>query len=127
MSKRRGLTAEDLMHKDFKKLIERYEFFKKLNCSRWSYDASGEYRNEQTGALLKSKGLKPGKADYEFITIRNNIAHYIYLEFKTKTGKQSENQKIFEASCTAENQRYHIVRSNQEAIEKLIIENVIKP
>jgi hypothetical protein len=67
----KGLGQEDRTHKSFASIIRRYEVLGLLNCPWWSYDASGEYRNVKTGALLKAKGLRPGKADYEFKTIRN--------------------------------------------------------
>jgi hypothetical protein len=51
--------------------------------------------------------------------------HYIYLEFKTPTGKQSPNQKLFEQTCFAENEKYYLVRSTQEAINILVNEKII--
>jgi hypothetical protein len=122
---RKGLGEEDRSHKSFASLVRGYETIGKLNSPWWSYDASGEYRNAKTGALLKAKGLRPGKADFEFKTIRNNITHHIYLEFKTKIGRQSPNQKLFENTCFAENEKYFLVRSVQEAINILINENII--
>ena len=126
MPRRRGLGEEDLMHKSFASITRQYEGYKKLNCSWISYDASGEKRTAKTGALLKSKGLKPGKADFEIITIKNNISHHYYLEFKTSKGKQSSNQKIFEECCVGSNQHYYIVRSVEEAINLLEREGIIK-
>ena len=126
MPRRRGLGEEDLMHKSFANIMKQYEAHKKLNCSWFSYDASGEKRTAQTGSLLKAKGLRPGKADFEIITIKNNTSHHHYLEFKTLKGKQSPNQKIFEESCVASNQHYSIVRSVAEAISLLEKEGIIK-
>lgn len=122
---RKGIGEEDRSHKSFASLIRGYETIGKLNSSWWSYDASGENRNIKTGALLKAKGLRPGKADYEFKTIKDSIAHYTYLEFKTKTGKQSPNQKLFEESCSANNEKYFLVRSVEEAILILELEGIL--
>jgi hypothetical protein len=118
---------EDTIHKAFAQIVRGYESIRKLNCSFWSYDASGEYRKAVTGGLLKAKGLKPGQSDYLFKTIRNGIAHHIYIEFKTEKGKQSPNQKLFEQSCIAENEKYYIARSAHEGVELLIHEKIILP
>lgn len=123
--KRRGLTEEDLMHKQFGSMVHQYQLMGKLDCSWWSYDASGENRTLKTGALLKAKGLIPGASDYKFKYLKKNIAYYLYLEFKTSKGKQSESQKRFEESCIAVNEKYYIVRSVKEAIELLIREGII--
>ena len=120
------LGQEDLMHKNFSSMIKLYQGMGKLNCHHWSYDASGENRNAKTGALLKAKGLNPGMSDYHFKYVKDNIAHYLYLEFKTKKGKQSENQKKFEQTCIANNEDYHIVRSVQEAIDTLVKYKIVK-
>jgi hypothetical protein len=122
---RRGLGKEDQLHKQFAALIKKYEKMGKLNCSFWSYDASGENRTLQTGALLKAKGLRPGKSDYEFKIVKSGIAYHIYIEFKTETGKQSPNQKLFEESCRAVNESYHIARSVQDGLKILEEEGII--
>lgn len=122
---KRGLGQEDRSHKGFSNLVRGYETLGKLNSPWWGYNAAGENRNAITGALLKAKGLKCGESDYFFKTIRDNIAHYIYIEFKTKTGKQSPNQKLFEQSCTADNEKYYLARSVEDAINILIKEKVI--
>lgn len=123
---RRGLGQEDLMHKQFGGLMKQYEFLNQLNCSFWSYDSSGENRNQATGALLKAKGLRPGKSDYEFKICKDGIAHHVYIEFKTEKGKQSDNQKLFEESCSASNEHYYIARSIPDAINILEDHNIIK-
>lgn len=124
--KRRGLGKEDHLHKQFGALIKRYEALGKLNADWWSYDASGEKRDLKTGALLKAKGLRPGMSDYSFKTVRNNLAHYFYLEFKTDTGRQSASQKTFEESCYASNEFYHISRSIEDAVKYLEEEGVLE-
>lgn len=120
------LGVEDIMHKSFAHLIRQYEQYGQLNCSWWSYDASGENRTEQTGSLLKAKGLKPGKSDFEFVRQdEDGFAYYYYLEFKTQTGKQSDNQKIFESKCIGKNQKYFLPRSIEQGIKILIDSKII--
>jgi hypothetical protein len=120
------LGIEDKMHKDFANIMQKYELYKLLNCSFWSYDASGENRDLKTGSLLKSKGLKAGQSDYKFKIIKDNIANYIYLEFKSEKGKQSPNQKKFEKTCSAKNEFYYLVYSIKDAIKILMKHNIIK-
>ncbi len=122
---RRGLGQEDLMHKSFGSILRQYKGFGKLNCSWFRYDASGENRNQKTGALLKAKGLIAGKSDYEVRFLKDGITHNLYLEFKTPTGKQSESQKLFQESCKGSNDHYYVVRSVNEALDRLKQFNII--
>ena len=129
--KKIGIGDEGKMHKDFASLIRQYEGFGKLNCLRWSYDAAGEKRNATTGALLKAKGLKAGKADYEFIYTRHinkiPVACYLYLEFKVGKGKQSDSQKEFENLFTDyENVEYYVAYSIKEALEIFFEKGILK-
>lgn len=128
--KKIGIGNEGKLHKDFANLVRQYEGYKKLNCIRWSYDASGEKRSAITGSLLKAKGLRTGKPDYEFIfkgCINNlPIACYLYIEFKFGQGKQSESQKVFEESVKEFlNIKYYIAYSVEEAINILIDNGII--
>lgn len=140
MKIKKGLGTEGQIHKDFSKLMQQYELYDQLLASWWSYDASGEKRNAITGALLKAKGLKSGKPDYEFIMIKPDflakdcfIAHYLYLEFKkpktslSPAGKQSDNQKKFESIFKkVANVNYYVCYSVKEAIEILIEQGFLK-
>lgn len=123
--RRKGLGEECRIHKAFATIVKGYDAYKQLDCSWFSYDASGEKRDLITGALLKAKGLKPGSPDYSFKVIRKNIAHYIYIEFKTPKGKQSPNQKLFEKSCVGVNEKYYIARSVQEGLDILRHERIL--
>lgn len=106
--------------------MRQYEGYGKLNATWWSYDASGESRTKQTGGLLKSKGLRPGKSDYEFRTLKGDIMHHVYIEFKWNKGKQRPAQKEFEKTCEgAVNDNYYVAYSIQEAMGILIKEGVI--
>jgi hypothetical protein len=122
---RKGLGQEDLLHKAFASTVKMYEGAGKLDCAFYSYDASGEYRQLKTGQLLKAKGLRPGQSDYFFKKKKRNLAFYVYIEFKTEKGKQSESQKAFEETCRSVNESYYIARSVKEGIEILIKEGII--
>jgi hypothetical protein len=131
--KRIGIGEEGIMHKQFASVVSKYEACKKLNCQFWSYNASGEKRNEKTGALLKAKGLKKGQPDYTFYYIQKNIDIYndflikiLFLEFKTAKGKQSESQKEFELIFDdMQNVDYFIAHSVEEAINILQKKQII--
>lgn len=126
------LGIEDIIHQKFAAQVKQLELYNKLNCIWWSYDASGEKRSPITGSLLKSKGLNSGQADYHFITLRGDIAHIIYIEFKrpkigTKpAGKQSENQIKFQQRLKASNIKYYLAYSVDEGIKILEKEGIIK-
>lgn len=124
---RRGIGEEDKIHIGFGQIVAKYEHFKALNCLTWSYQAGGEKRNIQTGAMLKKKGLKRGTPDYSFIKSVDGQCHFIWIEFKTKSGKQSEEQKEFEEMCSkTNNMRYYIARSIEEGINILTKENILQ-
>ena len=126
MKTKKGLGPEDIIHKNFAGLMKQYEGYKQLNAVWWSYDASGESRSKTTGGLLKSKGLRPGKSDFEVRTLRGDIMHHIYLEFKAGKNKQQVNQKDFEFTCEGSiNNRYYVVYSVEEAVGVLEKEGII--
>lgn len=127
-----ALGPEDKIHKQFAAELRQLEGYNQLNCDFWSYDASGEKRSAITGSLLKSKGLRPGAADYSFRIVKKNIAYYIYIEFKIPylkgkhaEGKQSDNQIAFEKLCYACNEQYYIARSVKEGLDILRYEDIL--
>lgn len=65
--------------------------------------------------LLKKMGLLPGVSD--LIILHRGRAYCV--EVKTQTGKQSEAQRLFQARCDETGIPYSVVRSVEEAIEKL--------
>jgi hypothetical protein len=60
-----------------------------------------------------------------FKVIRNNTAHYIYIEFKTETGKLSLAQKLFRDNCKGNNEEFYIARSASEGLDILRWEGII--
>ena len=110
------LGKEDIAHKRIANQLRGYEAWGLLKCRWWSYDASGENRAQKTGALLKAKGLKSGKSDYEFRVNKKGVMHHIYIEIKIAKNdeagkkKQQDNQKEFESTCDeVDNNRYYLV------------------
>ena len=125
--KKIGIGGEGQIHKDFASLVKKYEFYKKLDCIFWSYNASGEKRTLTTGALLKAKGLKTGIPDYEFRFARDKILHSLFIEFKYGKGKQAESQIDFQNKMIGfSNSYYEIARSVQDGISILEKYKLIK-
>ncbi len=73
--------------------------------------------NEREGVVimkkLKQTGLMSGVSD--LIVIHNGTA--LFVEVKTSTGKQSANQKVFEAKLKNQGFKYHLVRSLNDFIK----------
>lgn len=66
---------------------------------------------------LKRLGLLPGAADLEVWVPINGKTKTVYMEVKRHDGRQSVNQKTFQAKCENAGYPYHVVRSLDEAIE----------
>ena len=66
---------------------------------------------------LKRLGLLPGVSDLEVWVPAKGGIKTVYMEVKRHDGKQSENQKAFQAQCEKAGHPYHVVRSLDEAIE----------
>lgn len=75
------------------------------------------------GVKLKREGVKAGVSD---VIIFRATAEYhgLHVEFKTKTGRQSEAQKRWQKKMEVEEYKYEICRSFDEF--KKIIENYVK-
>ena len=130
-----GIGAEGSIHKSFAAMVRQYEAYGKLDCSFWTYSASGEHRSPITGALLKAKGLAKGFPDYVFFQKRQVISAFeaeydlkvVFIEFKAGKGKQSDSQKEFQAKFDGlHNARYYLCYSVEEALKALQAEKIIK-
>lgn len=77
---------------------------------------NGGSRNAIEGANLKKEGVMAGVADLEVML---SDGKHIYLELKTKIGKQSQSQKDFEDKCKELGHIYRLVRSIED------VENVL--
>lgn len=65
--------------------------------------------------MLINAGLRPGVADMLVWWPRKNGGVRLgYLEFKTRTGKQSERQKVFEEKCKEKGIPYDLARSLED-------------
>lgn len=67
---------------------------------------------------MKNMGLRPGVSD-TVVVLPNQT---LFMEFKTKDGYQSPNQKDFQSAVESCQQRYYVVRSLEE-FQSIITEN----
>lgn len=81
---------------------------------------NGGSRNKLEAINLKRQGIKSGVADVLLLIPRGGFAS-LCLEFKTKTGKQSPEQKEFQKQAENCGSKYVIVRSVKEAIDEMKI------
>lgn len=79
---------------------------------------NGGSRNKLEAINLKRQGVKPGVSDVILLIPKGGFAS-LCLEFKTKIGKQSDEQKEFQKQAENCGSKYVIVRSVKEAIEEM--------
>lgn len=77
---------------------------------------NGGHRNIQTAARLKAEGVTAGVSDLMLLVARRGF-HSLCVEVKTMTGRQSENQKNWQAKVEAQGFKYAIVRSLDDFAE----------
>ena len=82
----------------------------------WFAVPNGEKRDKVTAAKLKKMGVRPGVAD--FILLCRGLP--IAIELKTTVGRQSENQKGFQAAWEAAGGVYVVARTPEE-IDGLVL------
>lgn len=93
-------------------------FFPKIPDKLCFAIPNGGSRNPIEAANLKRQGVKAGVSDVIILIPKKGFAS-LCIEFKTATGKQSEEQKEFQRQVEACGSKYVIVRSVAEAIETL--------
>ena len=72
-----------------------------------------DYRRFSFISHHKNMGYTNGQADL----IVGNNGHFWALELKTATGKQSQDQKLFQVMCERRGLSYRIIRSFQDVDE----------
>lgn len=77
---------------------------------------NGGHRNIQTAARLKAEGVTAGVSDLILLVSKQGY-HALCIEVKTLKGRQSENQKAWEAKVEAQGFKYALVRSLDEFAE----------
>jgi len=77
------------------------------NIMVFSVPNGANFLNVKTRMLMMSSGLLSGVSD--LIVLLPNKA--LFLEVKTKTGRQQDTQKVFQKNVEALGFEYHLVRS----------------
>lgn len=78
---------------------------------------NGGSRNKIEAANMKKQGVTPGVADVILLIPKKGYAS-LCLEFKTATGRQSDEQKEFQKQAEMCRSKYAIVRSAMEVIQQ---------
>jgi hypothetical protein len=78
----------------------------------WFAVPNGEYRSKRTAGKLKAQGVRAGVADIALVLPGGQSA---FLEVKAPHGRQSPEQREFEAAAGLAGARYAVVRSIDEA------------
>lgn len=79
---------------------------------------NGGSRHKAEAKRMKGEGIKSGVADVILLVPKKGFAS-LCLEFKTKTGSQSREQKEFQKQAEMCGNKYVVVRSASEAINKV--------
>ncbi len=79
---------------------------------------NGGSRNMIEAVNLKRQGVKSGVADVLLLIPKKGFAS-LCIEFKTKIGKQSKEQKEFQQQVEMCGSKYVIVRSVKQAIDEM--------
>jgi hypothetical protein len=83
---------------------------------RWlHHPANGGKRSKAVAGKMWAAGVRAGVADLHLPVARSGF-HSLWIELKTETGRQTQEQKEFEAFVTAEGNAYWLARSSTEAI-----------
>lgn len=77
---------------------------------------NGGSRHKAEAKRMKGEGVKPGVSDVILLIPKKGYASLL-IEFKTKTGKQSDDQKEFQRQAEMCGSKYVVVRSASKAIE----------
>ena len=91
-------------------------FFPKLPDKLIFAVPNGGSRHKAEAANMKRQGIKAGVADVILLIPKKGFGS-LCIEFKTQSGQQSPEQKIFQQEAEKHGNKYVIVRSVAEAIE----------
>lgn len=103
------------------------------NLIYWTYSGAGEAKSLSTGVMQKRKGLQKGDWDYRFeiaelskCGCNNRIQRTIYIEFKTKTGSLTKEQKtLLDRRGSLDNVASYRAETAEEGIKILLKEKVL--
>ena len=115
--KKRKINSEEAdIQSDFFKQVKL--FFPRIPDKLLFAVPNGGSRNKLEAINLKRQGVKSGVSDVILLIPKGGFAS-LCMEFKTKSGKQSSEQKEFQKQAEMCGSKYVIVRSVKEAIQEM--------
>ena len=105
------LGPEDLLHLSVARFLKIA-----APALTWWHTPNGGSRHPGEARKLKDMGTRPGVADLSFVLPCGRAA---FIELKAPKGRQSPDQKAFEADCATNNAPYAVCRSIEEVAETL--------
>lgn len=115
-SKKKKDNEEEREQIEFFKLVPLY--FPNLPDKLLFAVPNGGSRNIIEATNLKKQGVRRGVSDVILLIPQKGFS-CLCLEFKTKTGRQSDDQKEFQRQAEYCRSKYVIVRSAEQAINEL--------
>lgn len=79
---------------------------------------NGGARNSREAAIMKAEGVTAGVADMILLIPRHGYG-CLCIEFKTKDGRQSDSQKLWQADVEAHGNKYVVVRSIDDFVKEV--------
>lgn len=74
---------------------------------------NGGFRNKVTAAIMKAEGAMAGVADLFLMKAAHGF-NGLFIEMKTRDGRQSDTQKAFQAKCYDKGYQYVVCKSFEE-------------
>ena len=87
------------------------------------HSPNGGKRNAIEAAKFKAMGVRAGFPDLGLYIARHGY-HGLFIELKTSKGRQTDNQKFFQAMLEEQGYRYEVVRSIEDF--KQLIEEYLR-
>ncbi len=79
---------------------------------------NGGARNSREAAIMKAEGVTAGVADMILLIPRHGYGS-LCIEFKTKEGRQSDSQKLWQADAEANGNKYVVIRSVEQFVNEI--------
>lgn len=79
---------------------------------------NGGARNSREAAIMKAEGVTAGVADMILLIPRHGYGS-LCIEFKTREGRQSDSQKLWQADAEANGNKYVVIRSVEQFVNEI--------
>lgn len=82
------------------------------------HSPNGGRRNAREGARFKKMGVQPGFPDLVLL-VASQDCHALFIELKTRTGRQQDTQKEYQQLVEAQGYKYVVIRSLEQFITEV--------